>query len=144
RLGRELEVRPLDDGVDGAGLLAQAAIDALGHVDVVTRGATTAVLPRLGLDGDGERRADRLAQLAGNAALLAVRVASQRMLATEAWAEGSLLEGVVECNPRPEHVAEGEAKAGQQLCEEQPPRGAIEECHACRFSYRTPRGTSGV
>src|SRR5204863_4083228 len=36
-LGREIHVRPLDDGIDRAGLLAQAAIDALGHVDVVAR-----------------------------------------------------------------------------------------------------------
>src|SRR5689334_11500021 len=58
-LGRELEVRPLDDGIHRAGLLAQAAIDALRHVDVVARGPAAAVLaPRLGLDRDGERRAD--------------------------------------------------------------------------------------
>src|ERR1700761_7761989 len=31
----ELEVRALDDGVHRAGLLAQAAVDALDHVDVV-------------------------------------------------------------------------------------------------------------
>src|SRR4051812_41957596 len=32
-LDGELQVRPLDDGVDRAGLLAQAAVDALDHVD---------------------------------------------------------------------------------------------------------------
>src|SRR5215204_2099274 len=35
RFGGELEVRPLDDGVDRAGFLAKAAIDALHHVEVV-------------------------------------------------------------------------------------------------------------
>src|SRR5260370_42676854 len=44
RLGRELEVRPLDDGIDRTGLLAQAAIDALHHVAVVARGAARAVV----------------------------------------------------------------------------------------------------
>ena len=33
-LGRELKVRSQDDGVDRAGLLAEAAIDAFHHVDV--------------------------------------------------------------------------------------------------------------
>src|SRR5688572_4831864 len=32
RLGGELEVGPLDNGIDRAGLLAEAAIDALHHV----------------------------------------------------------------------------------------------------------------
>src|SRR3954470_14043679 len=68
-LGRELEVRPLDDRIDRAGLLAEAAIDALRHVDVGARGAPAAVIARLGLDGDRQRRTDRLAQLARDAAL---------------------------------------------------------------------------
>src|SRR5262245_38221431 len=85
RFRRELEVRPLDDGIDRAGLLAQAAVDALHHVDIVARGAAGAVVPsRAGLDGDGLGRADRLAKLAGDAALLAVRIAAQRMLAAKA------------------------------------------------------------
>ena len=46
RLGGELEVRALDDGVHRAGLLAEAAIDALRHVDVVARGAARAVVAR--------------------------------------------------------------------------------------------------
>src|ERR1700712_2042657 len=85
RLGREFEIRSLDDGIDRAGLLAQPAIDALHHVDVVAHGAAGAVIAaRTGLDGDRLRRADRLAQLAGDAALFAVRIAAQHMLATEA------------------------------------------------------------
>src|ERR1043165_4710359 len=72
-LGREFEIRPLDDGIDRTGFLAEPAIDALHHVDVITNGpAGAAVAARSGLDGDGLRRADRLAQLAGDTALLAV------------------------------------------------------------------------
>src|SRR5215470_11441282 len=84
RLGGELEVRPLHDGIDGTGLLAESAIDAFDHVDVVARGAAGPVVAAWpGLDGDRLRGADRLAQLAGNAALLAVGIAAQRMLAAE-------------------------------------------------------------
>ena len=39
---------------------------------------------RFGLDGDGLRRADRLAQLAGDAAFLAIGIAAQRMFAAKA------------------------------------------------------------
>src|SRR6185503_17512306 len=84
RLDGELDVRPLDDGVHWARLLAEAAVDALHHVDVVAGGAAAAVVARLGLDGDRLRRADRLAKLAGDAALLAVGIAPQGMLAAKA------------------------------------------------------------
>jgi hypothetical protein len=52
RLSRVLGVRALDDGVHGTALLAEAAVDALGHVDVVTRRPSAAVFALLGLDGD--------------------------------------------------------------------------------------------
>src|SRR3990170_219146 len=82
-LGRELEVRSQDDGVDRAGLLAKAAVDAFHHVDVEAGGPPRAVVaPRSRLDGDGLSRADRLAQLAGDAALLPARIAPQRKLTT--------------------------------------------------------------
>ena len=48
------------------------------------------------LDGDGQRRAHRLAQLAGDAALLAVRIAAQRMQAAEARRLRRLLLGIVD------------------------------------------------
>src|SRR5688572_18279669 len=59
----------LDDRVDRAALLAEAAVDALEEVDVVSRGAARAVGARLGVDRDRERGADRLAELACDAAL---------------------------------------------------------------------------
>ena len=58
RLGGVLGVGALDDGVDGARLLAEAAVDALGHVNVVAGGAAGAVGALLGLDGDGLGGAD--------------------------------------------------------------------------------------
>src|ERR1700684_162913 len=41
-LGGELEIRALDDGIDRASFLAQTAIDAFHHVDVVAHGAAGA------------------------------------------------------------------------------------------------------
>src|SRR5215469_8393285 len=64
----------LHDGVHRAGLLAEAAVDALEQVDVIARGAAGAVGAHLRVDGDGQRRAHRLAELAGDAAFLAVGV----------------------------------------------------------------------
>src|SRR5690606_9907231 len=76
-LGGELEVRPFDDGIDWTGLLAEAAVNALHHVDIVAGGASRAVIAaRTGLDGDCLRRADGLAELAGNAALLPIGIAA--------------------------------------------------------------------
>ena len=84
-LGRELEVRSQDDGVDGAGLLTEAAVDAFHHVDAEAGGPPGAVVaPRPRLDGDGLCRADRFAQLAGDAALLPVGIAPLRKLAAKA------------------------------------------------------------
>src|SRR6202008_138252 len=77
RFGCVFEVRTLDDGVDRTGFLAQPAIDAFDHVDVVARGTAGAVVAaRAGFDGDRLRRTDRLAQLAGDTALLAVGIAA--------------------------------------------------------------------
>src|SRR6478752_3787007 len=66
----------LDDRVDRAALLAEAAEDALGQVDVVARRAARAVGALVGFDRDRHRGAHGLAQLAGDAALFAVFVAA--------------------------------------------------------------------
>src|SRR5262245_2597025 len=127
RLGRELEVRALNDGVDRAGLLAQAAIDALHHVDVVARGPPGAVVaPRTGLDGDRLRRTNRLAQLAGDAALLAIRIATQRVLAAEARGDRPLLERIIERRLGLEEIAHGEEERRDELLEEHRTGGLIE------------------
>src|SRR3984957_1343180 len=120
RLGREFEVRPLDDRVDRAGLLAHPAVDALDHVDVVARGAARAVIaPRSRLDRNRLSRANRLAQLAGDASLLAIRIAAKRMLSTEAGAKRRLLMRIVERRPGLEHVADRQPERGEELCQEQ-------------------------
>ena len=74
----------LHNGVNRATLLAQAAVDTLGHIDIVASRPPASVHTLFSLNGDGLRRTDSLAKLAGNAALLACRIASQRVLASEA------------------------------------------------------------
>src|SRR5579885_1672457 len=139
-LGREFEVRSLDDGVDRARLLAEAAIDALHHIDVVAGRAPAAVGAGLRLDGDGERGADRLAELAGDAALLAVGIAPKGVLAAEARAERALLVGIVERHLLLEHVLEGEPQPLEELREEQRSRGAVENRHLISpIRRRAPR-----
>jgi hypothetical protein len=81
----------LDDRIHRAGLLAEPAENALEQIDVVARGAARAVLALLGVDGDRQRRAHRLAQLAGDAAFFAVRVAAQGVQTAEAVRLGIFL-----------------------------------------------------
>src|SRR5262249_27404375 len=97
---------------------------------VVTRRTARAVVPaRTGLDGDGLRRTDRLAQLAGDAALLAVRIAAQRMLAAESRRDRPLLERVVQSRLRLEETAHGE-EAGLHGLPEKRRTCGLTESHA--------------
>src|SRR5690606_26435570 len=128
-LGGEFVVRTLDDRIHRAGFLAEAAIDALRHVDIVAGGAPRAVLAGFRLDGDGLRRADRVAQLAGDAALLARGIAAKGVLAAEARAQRSLLVGIVQGGAPPEHVPERQRHALRHLPEEEAARAAIEKRH---------------
>jgi hypothetical protein len=84
----------LNNGVNGAALLAVSTVDALGHIDIVTGRAAAAVLTLLRLNGDSLGRADGLAELASNAALLTSGVATQGVLTAESGGDGTLLEGV--------------------------------------------------
>src|SRR3954452_22471614 len=95
-LGGKLEVGAFDDGIHRTRLLAQPAVDALRHIDVVSRGPAGAVLARFGLNGDRLGGADRLTQLASDAAFLAVGVTAQRMLTLEARADWTLFVRVVD------------------------------------------------
>lgn len=51
-LSGELEVGTLHDGVHGACLLAEATVDALGHVNIISGGSATSVGTRLGLNSN--------------------------------------------------------------------------------------------
>src|SRR5258705_7074872 len=105
------------DRIHRATLLAEAAVDALHQVDVVAGGAPGAIVTLLAFDGDRERRADRLAQLAGDAALLPIGVAAQRVQPAEARALRRLLLRIHDGDLAGEHVAAREPQALQQLGE---------------------------
>jgi hypothetical protein len=77
----------LDNRVDRAGFLAEPAIDAFEQVDVVARGPARAVGALVRFDRDRRRRAHGFAELTGDATLLAVRVAPQRVQAAKARAD---------------------------------------------------------
>ena len=118
-LGGKFEIRPLDDRIDRAGLLAEPAIDALHHVDVVAhRPARAVVAAWTGLDGDRLGRAYRLAKLARDAALLPVRIPAQRMLPAEARADRPLFEGIVDRRLRPEEITHRQADGLDELLQE--------------------------
>jgi hypothetical protein len=128
RLGRELEIRPLDDRVDGARLLAEAALDALRHVDVLASRLALVVAPHLRLDGDRLRGADGLAELAGDAALLARGLAAERVLAAEARRDGVLLKGVVDRHLRLHRHLRRESHAAEHVLEELALGEAVHGC----------------
>src|SRR5690606_39201701 len=94
-LEMELVETGLDDRVDRARLLAETAVDALEQIDLVARGAAGAVGARCRVDGDRRGRTHGFAQLAGDAALLAVGIAAQRVQPAEARARRGALVGVV-------------------------------------------------
>src|SRR5690606_36559672 len=124
--GGELEVRSLHDGIDRTGFLAETAIDALHHVDVVARRPSGSVVAsRARLDGDGKRRADRLAELAGDASFLPVRVAPERVLAAEPRAQRALFIGIVHGRLGREEVAHGDDERLDELDEKDRSRCAV-------------------
>src|SRR5262249_44280167 len=126
RLGRELEVRSFDDGVDRASFLAKPAVDAFDHIDVVARGAARAVIAaRPRLDGDRLRRTDRFAEFAGDTALLAVGIATQRVLAAKARREMTLLERIVERGLGLEEIPHRQHERRRELLEEHRASGLI-------------------
>jgi len=73
----------LDDGIDGTAFFTKSTENAFGKIDVVAGGTTCAILALRGFDGNSQRRANRFAQLAGDAAFFPIRVAAQRMQTAE-------------------------------------------------------------
>jgi len=91
-----LKVRPLYDGVYGARLLTEPAVDTLGHVYVVACRTTATVGSLLGFYRYSQGGTDGLTELTRDAPLLPRGVAPQGVLATKPWAERTLLKGVVD------------------------------------------------
>ena len=89
------EVRSFDNGIDGAGFLAETTEDALGHVDVILGSTARTVRTRFRFNSNGKGRAGGLTELAGNASLLTGRVPSESMLTSEHRGQRSLFPRVV-------------------------------------------------
>ena len=109
----------LHDRIDRAGFLAEAAVDALEQVDVVARRAARAVRADVGLDGDRQCRADGLAELARNAALLAIGVPAQRVQAAIAERLRGLLFRILHRELGREERPQRDLQALQQFPEEE-------------------------
>ncbi len=86
------------------GLLAAAEAAPPGTVGALIR-----------FDGDRQRRADGFAQLAGDAALLAVLVAAQGVQAAKAWRQRRLFLGELHRDLAAEGVLAGDGQALEQL-----------------------------
>ena len=79
----------------------------ISSIDVEADGPARAVVTsRPCLNGDGLRRADRLAQLTRDATLLSIRITTQRKLAAKTGRERPLLERLVQRHLRLEEVAQ--------------------------------------
>src|SRR3977135_3538155 len=108
----------LDDRVDRTALFAKAAEDAFGEIDVIARRSPRAVVTLLRLDRDRERRTHRFAQLAGDATLLAVRIAAQRRHSAKPRAHRRLLFRKLHGDLAREHVATGQHQSPAELEQE--------------------------
>eukprot|EP00967_Tisochrysis_lutea_P135507 scaffold240585_cov37-Tisochrysis_lutea.AAC.2 len=135
-LGGIFKIGALHDGIDGAGLLAESTIDALGHVNVIPSGATGAIRPDFSLNGNCLSRANGLTKLASDAALVTGRVATEGVLASESGAKRSFLHRVVERHfLLPEH-GERQAHSSCQLSDPDRLHSACE--------YRVQSGGAGI
>ena len=78
---------------------------------------------------------DRLAQLAGDAALLPIRIAPQRKLAAKAGRDWSPLEGIVDGRLRLEKVTYRQEECGDEIHQKDRPGRLIEppRSHPVRF-----------
>ena len=106
-------------GVDRTRLLTEPAVDALCHVNVVSRRSSASVRPCLCLDCYRLGRTNGLAQLARDTPLLSVGIPPQGVFPTETRADRSLLEGVVEGGGLAEEGTQGHAQSSEKLREKE-------------------------
>ena len=106
------------------------------QVDVVARGAAGAVGPHVGFDSDGSGGTDSLAELAGDAPLLAVGIPAQRMQPAEARRLRGLLLGILDRDLPDEEIDEGQAEALDEL-----PQGDVFKTPESRFMGLICSGT---
>jgi hypothetical protein len=93
------ETRTLNNSINRTTLLAQTTVNALGHVNVISRRPPASVRSLLSFDRNSLGRADSFTQLASNAPLFASWISPQRVFASESWRDGTFLERVINCVP---------------------------------------------
>lgn len=121
-----LDIGGLDNGIDRAGLLAVAAVDALGHINIVLGGTSRTINPLFSLNGDGHSRANGFTQLTGNAALLTTGVAAKGMLTSESRRNRTLLKGVVDRVGRAEELLEHNVHTTEHFSQQKELGGLVE------------------
>lgn len=124
-LGRELEIGTLDNSVHWTSFLTKSAVDALGHVNIVSRGSSSTILAFFHFNRNRLRRADGLAQLTSDATLITTWVSSKSMFSTETGTEVSFFIGVVNSHTRLEHDFGRQPKRTPNLRQEKILRGTI-------------------
>ncbi len=127
RLRGKLVVGSLHNGVHRTGLLAESTVDALGHVDIVSCGTTGPVLAGLGLDRNGLSGANRLAELARNAALVARGVSPQGVLSAESGTQVAPFVGVVDGDLGLEANLQGEREAANNFGQKEDLGGPVKD-----------------
>lgn len=95
-LSRILRIRSLHDRINRTAFLAEPAVYAFRHINVVPRGPSRAVCTLLGFNCDGLRGTDGFAEFAGDAPFFPGRIPSKCVFATEAGRDWAFLEGVVD------------------------------------------------
>ncbi|MPN01486.1 hypothetical protein SDC9_148695 [bioreactor metagenome] len=129
-----LEDLRFHDRVHGTTFFTEAAEDALGQVDVIARGTARPIGANVGFDGDGHRRAHGFAELASNAALLAVIVATQRVQPPKTRRQRRLLLGVIHGDLAREGVASRQGHALGQFPEHEALKEVLDREGRCNSS----------
>ena len=105
----------LGDCLPEAVSFEKSAIDAFEQVDVIACRSPQAIGARIRINRDSERRADRFTKLAGDTALLAVRVAPQGMQTSKAGRLWRFLFGILYRDLLGKKIAQGHTKPLQEL-----------------------------
>jgi len=123
----EFKVGPLDNCIDGTGLLAISTINTLGHINIISRSPPSPILPLLRIDRNRLRRTRRLAQLARDAPLVAAGITPQGVLPAEAGGEVAFFVGVVDGDFGFEGDFSGEPEGAPDFGHEEDFGGAFED-----------------
>mmetsp|Transcript_21823 Transcript_21823/g.51769 ORF Transcript_21823/g.51769 Transcript_21823/m.51769 type:complete len:249 (+) Transcript_21823:122-868(+) len=126
--GCEFVVWTLHNGIDGTRLLAESAVDALGHIDIVTSGSTSTVFTGFGLDSDGLGGADCLTEFARDTAFISGGVSSKGVLPAESGTQVTSLVGVVDSHLWFQTDFQGERESTGNFGQEENLRGSVEDC----------------